>query len=491
MTHARIQRLLSMAFTAMILVVVAGLGVGCLDSSPTGPTAKKTEPGESVPVTVIVTDDYGDPIVGANVYTVPPTETFDTDETGMVVLSCPTNVTYYFNVKPLKYKVVTQVVEIAAPLDEPVTFVFPNEVPEVIIVFPYNLAYMSYNNVVFRGEGTDREDGTLPEDSLVWTSNVDGVLGTGRELVLDTITPGSHTITFEGNDIHGVKSSQSIVINTFEYDSTSFFPHPTGSVWNYAHEPDIFEVINSQGLIESWSLEDIEVEIEENNIRRSTMRYSVNVQGKPSKAYDYTVTDEISDIGNSITVSKTTEELKVLEGLRSNSLYLESEYTPPYRLIENILDPQSTVGGDQDIHVVVSWYNKSQSPPLLEFTESHRVDFSVSIGPLETIYAGMGAFSGVPITIYQGDSRRTWWLAEGVGIVKLSYDTFGVNSEATLDWTNMASSKLVGKTAMAAATGIQSARPMMLDLPAESGPDRTRAVLRLLRAVSPVAPLTQ
>ena len=50
--------------------------------------------------------------------------------------------------------------------------------------------------------GYDTEDGLLPSSAFVWTSNIDGNLGTGEFLVLSAsyITPGEHTITLTATD---------------------------------------------------------------------------------------------------------------------------------------------------------------------------------------------------------------------------------------------------------------------------------------------------
>jgi len=80
-----------------------------------------------------------------------------------------------------------------------------------------------------------------------------------------------------------------------------------------AASDETFEIVNNKGLIEVWSLDNIEVSIRNSGDRQSTMQYSVVTQNGPSKEYDYTVTDEIEESGNSITVSKTTEALKVYD----------------------------------------------------------------------------------------------------------------------------------------------------------------------------------
>ena len=70
--------------------------------------------------------------------------------------------------------------------------------------------------VTFEAKGIDPEDGELPGSSLKWSSDLDGVLGTGKNLQktlsgskCNTI---SHTITLEVTDSNGNKATHSIVV---------------------------------------------------------------------------------------------------------------------------------------------------------------------------------------------------------------------------------------------------------------------------------------
>ena len=47
------------------------------------------------------------------------------------------------------------------------------------------------------------EDGTLPDGALVWSSDRQGVLGTGPSLPLNTLQPGLHVIKLSATDSKG------------------------------------------------------------------------------------------------------------------------------------------------------------------------------------------------------------------------------------------------------------------------------------------------
>ena len=86
-----------------------------------------------------------------------------------------------------------------------------NTLPIAQITSP--LADSEYNvgdNVIFEGSGTDAEDGNLTGASLVWTSSIDGELGTGALFVLDNLSEGDHAITLTATDSQGATDSDLI-----------------------------------------------------------------------------------------------------------------------------------------------------------------------------------------------------------------------------------------------------------------------------------------
>jgi len=72
----------------------------------------------------------------------------------------------------------------------------------------YNLG----NTVVFDGSGTDTEDGNLTGASLVWTSSIDGEIGTGSYFTINILSEGTHIITLTATDSQGATGSDSVQI---------------------------------------------------------------------------------------------------------------------------------------------------------------------------------------------------------------------------------------------------------------------------------------
>lgn len=104
-----------------------------------------------------------------------------------------------------------------------------NNPPLVTIIAPTE--NQSFNNgatVTLTGTGVDSEDGNLTGASLVWSSSVDGALGTGISLQTSSLTVGNHTLTLTGTDAGGKSSTDtvSIVISSTTQQNTA----PTATI---------------------------------------------------------------------------------------------------------------------------------------------------------------------------------------------------------------------------------------------------------------------
>jgi len=87
-----------------------------------------------------------------------------------------------------------------------------NTVPVAAITYPATGATFSDTDlIVFTGTGTDDEDGNLYGSSLVWTSNIDGYIGTGTSFSTN-LTAGAHTINLTVTDSNGAAHSVTISI---------------------------------------------------------------------------------------------------------------------------------------------------------------------------------------------------------------------------------------------------------------------------------------
>ena len=81
-----------------------------------------------------------------------------------------------------------------------------------LIVSPANDAiFQVIESIAFNGRGDDPEDGALTGDSLVWSSDLDGELGTGETFNLQ-LSAGDHVISLDITDSEGNTEEESVNI---------------------------------------------------------------------------------------------------------------------------------------------------------------------------------------------------------------------------------------------------------------------------------------
>ncbi|MFQ5512875.1 MAG: thrombospondin type 3 repeat-containing protein [Myxococcota bacterium] len=97
-------------------------------------------------------------------------------------------------------------------------FVVPPSPPFVHLREPLDRARVAHDDpLVLTGRAHDPEDGELPGTALSW--KLDGTpLGTGEELILPGVAPGSHVIELTAVDSDGRSASRSVTINAAEAD---------------------------------------------------------------------------------------------------------------------------------------------------------------------------------------------------------------------------------------------------------------------------------
>lgn len=91
-------------------------------------------------------------------------------------------------------------------------FLIADKSPEVVILQPENEAAAPEGvTLLMRGTAHDVEDGSLSGTSLSWSSDRDGALGLGSQLVV-TLSAGEHLITLEGTDSDGRVNTDTIQV---------------------------------------------------------------------------------------------------------------------------------------------------------------------------------------------------------------------------------------------------------------------------------------
>jgi hypothetical protein len=90
-------------------------------------------------------------------------------------------------------------------------FSLPRKDPTVFIMDPEEgQTYAVDEWVLLNALAYDQDDNDLADENLAWTSDLDGPLGTGSEVPLESLSPGWHTIKLTGTDGEGLTNSHSV-----------------------------------------------------------------------------------------------------------------------------------------------------------------------------------------------------------------------------------------------------------------------------------------
>jgi hypothetical protein len=93
-------------------------------------------------------------------------------------------------------------------------FSIPNSLPAALIHTPADgSVHPQGATLSFLGQGIDPEDKQLPGSQMGWTSDLDGALGTGSEIITDTLSAGLHKITLTVTDSAGQSDDYFIFVS--------------------------------------------------------------------------------------------------------------------------------------------------------------------------------------------------------------------------------------------------------------------------------------
>lgn len=103
--------------------------------------------------------------------------------------------------------------------DSDASFRIPLKPPSASIALPADGAiFRRPEALLLVGRGFDLEDGELRDAALVWTSDRDGLLGTGNHIVAPELARGRHVITLSATDADGMTSSTSTTVTIVQPD---------------------------------------------------------------------------------------------------------------------------------------------------------------------------------------------------------------------------------------------------------------------------------
>lgn len=124
-----------------------------------------------------------------------------------------------------------------------------NTAPLISITGPATLTYTSGNNIQFTGTATDTQDGTI-SSNIVWSSDVDGTIGTGAIVSTSSLSENTHIVTATITDSGGLSASDTITIIV-----TAPAPPTVSSatLYVYVNSAGGSNTITVQRVLESWT----------------------------------------------------------------------------------------------------------------------------------------------------------------------------------------------------------------------------------------------
>lgn len=404
-------------------------------------------------ITITVRDEKGRPASGAILSSDPALPEKVLDENGKTEFLNLPEVNYSFTVKRDKYPdAYIRDVTLKPDLD----LVLESAVPQMTILSPQqNAKIASTRNIRLSGKGGDIEDGELSDSSLIWYSDRSGELGRGRDLIVDMLPAGDHTITLVGTDSDGKRGEASITVRVFDYYLDTYFPLPVGETWDYRVIVPEFYVSDSNGFSEFWSIKDLSVKMSEGLVRDITMKYDV-ARGPDVFHCVYTLTDHLQVDNKSVYITSTeeayTESVSSVPSLRMN---IQTSYAPRYLLLKNFMDitAEKTWATKSDIKVQWNYTYYGDSSGI--FSEWESINASFSLGAEQSIQTDKGAFPAVELTILEKGISKKWMLAKGLGIIRIEDGSFNPKMTAILHDSSLFnySSKVFGSGAVMTSGG--------------------------------------
>jgi len=448
---------------------------------------------EEVLLQVILLSRSHKPIKGAEISTDPETVTAITDEEGRAFFGTFPLLNYGYNITKHDMTVPDEYGSMTirnGKLEEVEIHIYNYIQPVVEIISPENNHYENIYDIHLVGNGYDFEDDLLPDESLTWYSSIDGELGKGRELTLDRLNIGHHTITLVGINSDQRKSECSITLNLSFFGDESYFPLPYSGYWNYRYFTTDFSVTDDIRGTEYWTINDLQVSAEDVDTRNCLMEYTIT-KNDTTKYCRYYVVDHYETDSENIYITKTTEQLQIFEdenkqGVPTEQLYIETVYSPRYLMIKQYMDPIKESFYETSVTSEVSLTYNHVNSTSLSFTETIDIETSYEIGETETVETEIGTFEAVPLTIFTEDTERKWWLAKGIGIIQLEYNTFDLPLTATLYDTNIFAFSESGNTKNISKSSYygRNHNQKVFKSPPDT-PERMLELCRLLRGLCP------
>jgi hypothetical protein len=358
--------------------------------------------------------------------------------------------------------------------------------PSITISAPESGAALpSGMSLRFIGKGTDIVDGDLPDSTLVWSSDVDGILGKGRDLMVNALSVGVHTISLRGINSGGKEGTNSISIEIQDFQLDSYFPFTVGETWYYTYISPEFYTTGEDGSAEYWSIKSLNVRTREPNIREVKLLYDV-VRKKNTIHCSYVIKDSYQEKDGEVGIIQSAEDYTETDNSGINrQITVSTTYSPSYPAIGRSSNMTPGAARTSNITTWVIWSYIDNGISSIPYLEQETIPVTITAGDATEIPTDRGTFNAVQVTIRENLIEKRWWLAKGIGLVQFEDNSFSPKATAVLRDASLLRFM---------ESGSPSAKPALGSLMSPSTPtfpiDRRtpqgkRALLRLLSSMCP------
>ena len=410
-------------------------------------------------LTIKIKDDQERPISAATLTTIPSTQEVKSDDAGTAVLKNVPVQSYLFTVTPQNLSPVKRNIVLDETTGNSIDFAITSQAPEVEITEPADDTVRTPFENVLKGAATDNEDGDLPDSAYIWSSSIDGKIGTGKEIIVSELSIGNHNITLTCTDSDGKSTSARITLIIVDYDPDSYFPILENATWEYRHATPNFYVITSDNVSEYWEIYDMIITIDDQLRRTSTVYFDITI-GVVVSHYKYTLIDYIETDENAVYVTKTTESMIQWQGNDESEPFFKlngvTTYTPSFLILKNVTDLFTEPEYKHTVRTSTEWWYTYYNTTSSVFRESINLETTITAGAIKNVQTDKGYIKAVEIIISSSaDETKTWWLTKGLGLVRFDYMLS--DSEQTVIMTDADmfdfyratdNEKIAGKTAL-------------------------------------------
>jgi hypothetical protein len=207
--------------TQAVVIRYQGAEIGRLTASPNAPTVDLLSPlgGESLlasgtnPISWTASDADGDALHYIVQYSRDGGQNWESLATNLIDSSYSVDLATVAGSSQAMVRVIASDGFNSAVAQSPAAFTVEAKGPEIHIASP-DADYALEENwpVVLQAWGTDPEDGYVSPEAFSWTSDVDGDLGVGDQVVSQSLSVGDHTLTVTGTDSDGNVASAKVHI---------------------------------------------------------------------------------------------------------------------------------------------------------------------------------------------------------------------------------------------------------------------------------------